>query len=353
MSTGSLLTDPGLRPSALETPHREGAGGGARLRDKYGREIHYLRVSLTDACNLRCVYCMPEHMQFRPREELLTFRELLRLIRRFHGLGFDKFRFTGGEPTLRPELVRLVAATSALPGHPLTALTTNGVTLPRLAGKLKDAGLRRVNISLDTLDPERFRRMSRRAGLEEVLRGIEAADAAGLEVKINAVAVQNFNEEDLVPLARLSLERAWQIRFLEMMPFGNNEGFQNGKRLERSGVRARIAEALGELTPVGEGLDGEAEVFRAPGARGTIGFISPVSDPFCASCNRARLTADGKLRLCLLKDDEVDLMSPMRGGASDSELDQKIRRGIFHKPWGHELAYDRFSRKRGMSEIGG
>jgi cyclic pyranopterin phosphate synthase len=324
-----------------------------RLEDMHGRQIHYLRVSLTDACNLRCVYCMPEKMTFRPQSELMTTGELIRLLDRCHALGFDKFRFTGGEPTLRPDLVDLVAHTASLPGRPFTAITTNGTLLTKLAEPLRAAGLRRVNVSLDTLDPVRFRRMARRGNLKKVLVGLQAAAEAGLEVKLNAVVVRNFNEEDVVDLAALSLEHPWQIRFLEMMPFGNNDTFQTGQRVEEEGSFARIQRALGHLEAVSEHRDGEAKVFRLSEAPGTVGFISPVTDPFCADCNRARLTADGKLRLCLLKDDEVDLLSPMRGGASDADLEQFVRDGIWHKPWGHDLAHDRFSQNRGMSEIGG
>jgi cyclic pyranopterin phosphate synthase len=324
-----------------------------RLEDMHGRQIHYLRVSLTDACNLRCVYCMPEEMTFRPKSELMTTGELVRLLDRCHALGFDKFRFTGGEPTLRSDLVDLVAHAASLPGRPFTAITTNGILLPKLAGPLREAGLRRVNVSLDTLDPERFRRMARRGNLEKVLDGLRAADAAGLEVKLNAVVVRNFNEEDVVDLAALSLEHSWQIRFLEMMPFGNNDAFQTGQRVEEGDTFARIQRALGRLEPVSEHRDGEAKVFRLSEASGTLGFISPVTDPFCADCNRARLTADGKLRLCLLKDDEVDLLTPMRAGAGDAALEQLVRDGIWHKPWGHDLAHDRFSTNRGMSQIGG
>ena len=324
-----------------------------QVTDKHGRVIHYLRISLTDACNLRCVYCMPEHMTFRPQSELLQTEELERLITRFHSLGFDKFRFTGGEPTLRPDLVRLVKHTAKLANAPTVAMTTNALELPSLARPLAEAGLQRVNVSLDTLDPTRFQRLTRWGRIDQVLRGLHAAEAEGLQIKINAVVVRNFNEEDVVDLARLSIEHDWQIRFLEMMPFANNEGFQTSERVDQRSIQARIEQELGTLESAGDALDGEARVFRLPKARGSLGFISPVSDPFCSDCNRVRLTADGKLRLCLLKDDEVDLMAPLREGAADGDLDQILRKGIFEKPWGHELANNRFSTNRGMSEIGG
>lgn len=324
-----------------------------RITDMHGRVIHYLRISLTDACNLRCVYCMPEHMKFRPQEELMSNGEIQRFLHAFHALGFDKFRFTGGEPTLRPDLVDLVRCASRLGGAPVTAITTNGVQLASLAKPLAEAGLKRVNVSLDTLDQDRFNQVTRWGDIRGVLRGLDAAEAAGLEIKLNAVVVQNFNESDVVELARLSLDRPWQIRFLEMMPFGNNDAFQNGSRIEQPGIQHRIEQEFGKLTPVGDGLDGETKVYQIDGAKGQVGFISPVSDPFCASCKRVRLTADGKLRLCLLKDDEVDLLRPMREGATDEEIAAMIREAVFLKPWGHELAHNRFSHNRGMSEIGG
>ena len=325
----------------------------AQISDKHGRIIHYMRISLTDACNLRCVYCMPELMRFRPKKELLQTHELERLINRFHDLGFDKFRFTGGEPTIRPDLVQLVQHAANLPGSPTVAITTNALRLSELAQPLADAGLHRVNVSLDTLNPHRFEKLTRRDRLPDVLAGLAAAEKAGLTIKLNAVVVRNFNEADIVELARLSLKHDWQMRFLEMMPFGNNEHFQLEERVEQPSIQAYIEEELGALSPVGDQLDGEARVFKLDGAPGSIGFISPVSEPFCASCNRVRLTADGKLRLCLLRDNEVDLMTPLRSGAEDAQLDDLIRAGVYHKPWGHDLAQNRFSTNRGMSEIGG
>ncbi|CUS02047.2 Cyclic pyranopterin monophosphate synthase [Candidatus Promineifilum breve] len=323
--------------------------------DRFGRNINYLRISLTDRCNLRCVYCMPEDMTFRPRSELLQDDELARLVRLFSGLGFHKFRLTGGEPTVRANVVQLVATMAATPGVEKLAMTTNGLLLDRLAQPLADAGLQRVNISIDTLDPHKFKKLTRWGEVEDVWRGIRAAEAAGLEIKLNAVVVRNYNDgEDVVDLARLTLYQPWQVRFIEMMPFGDVADFQLSGVVTQAELQETIAGALGELRPVNQGvLDGEASLFQLDGAPGKIGFISSISQPFCASCNRARLTADGRLRLCLLREKEVDLMTPLRAGATDEELEAIIKKGIWWKPWGHGLAQDVIPLNRVMSEIGG
>ncbi len=323
--------------------------------DQYRRDIDYLRISLTDVCNLRCVYCMPEHMAFRRPAELLTDAELFRLIALFARLGFRKIRFTGGEPTLRRGLVELVRHTVRQPGIRQVSLTTNGLMLDQLAQPLADAGLSSVNVSLDTLDPARFRELTRWGNVRDVLAGIKAAAAAGLRLKLNAVPIRGVNDTDgAVALARLTLEHDWQVRFIEVMPFANNAGFQTGHIVREAELRARLEEALGPLESLHAGqLDGEARMFRVPGAPGAIGFISPVSSPFCAACNRVRLTADGRLRLCLLRDDEGDLRELLRGGANDEELEAVIRSAIHRKPWGHDLARDLIPISRGMSEIGG
>ncbi len=323
--------------------------------DRYGRRIHYLRISVTDHCNLRCIYCMPEEMVFRPTAELMQDDEILRLVRIFAGLGFDKYRLTGGEPTVRAGIVSLVKSISQTPGVISVTMTSNGVLFSRLAGELADAGLKRVNFSLDTLDPEKFKRFTRWGSLEEVWQGIEAAERVGLApIKINAVVVRNHNEEDIVPLARLTLERPWQVRFIEMMPFGGKTDFQRSNVVTSDDVRARIEQELGGLTPLNEGkLDGEARVFRVDGAMGTLGFISTISQPFCSSCSRVRLTADGRLRLCLLHDKEIDLLTPMRCGATDLEMTELIRGAVWDKPWGNQLAQGLIPLNRAMSQIGG
>lgn len=323
--------------------------------DRFGRNIHYLRISLTDHCNLRCVYCMPEDMTFRPNAELMQDDELLLLVRLFTELGFDKFRLTGGEPTVRAGIVDLVRGIAATPGVRSLSMTTNGVLLGRLARPLAEAGLQRVNVSLDTLDPEKFRRLTRWGKLEQVWEGIRAAEAAGLvPVKINAVVVRGYNEPDVVELARLTLEHPWQVRFIEMMPFAGATELQRSQVVTAAEIQERIRAALGPLEVANGGrLDGEARLFRLPGARGDLGFISSVTQPFCASCTRARLTADGRLRLCLLRDGEVDLLTPLRAGAGLEELRRLVLDGIWNKPWGHGLAEGVIPLSRVMSEIGG
>ncbi len=323
--------------------------------DRFGRNIHYLRISLTDKCNLRCVYCMPEDMVFRPNAELMQDDELLKLVKLFTSLGFDKFRLTGGEPTVRLHVVNLVRAIADTPGVESISMTTNGVLLKKLARPLKEAGLQRVNISLDTLDPERFRRITRRGKFEDVWEGILEAERVGLTpVKLNAVVVRGFNDQDVVDMARLTCDHPWQIRFIEMMPFAGATDFQQSQVVKAKEMQEKIVAELGPLELLNEGaLDGEARIYRLPGARGELGFISSVSLPFCATCTRARLTADGKLRLCLLREKEVDLLTPLRQGATLEDLRQIILDGIWHKPWGHGLGEGEVALNRVMSEIGG
>lgn len=323
--------------------------------DRFGRNIHYLRISLTDHCNLRCVYCMPEDMTFRPNAEMMQDDEVLLLVQLFAKLGFDKIRLTGGEPTVRAHVVDLVREIAAVPGVNSLSMTTNGVLLGKLAEPLQQAGLQRVNISLDTLDPAKFKRLTRWGSFQQVWEGIEAAERAGLTpVKLNAVVVRGYNESDVVDLAALTLEHSWQVRFIEMMPFAGATELQQGQVVKAQEMIERIDTALGALEPLNGGiLDGEARLYRLPGAQGTVGFISSVSLPFCASCTRARLTADGKLRLCLLREKEVDLLTPLRQGASLEDLRQIILDGIWQKPWGHGLAQGTVPLNRVMSEIGG
>jgi cyclic pyranopterin phosphate synthase len=326
-----------------------------RALDAFGRHIHYLRVSLTDKCNLRCVYCMPEQMVFRPNEDLLTDDELFVVLQAMSNLGFDKFRLTGGEPTVRPNLVNIIRNISALPHTREIAMTTNGIRLAQLAQPLKDAGLARVNISIDSLDPAKFKRITRWGNVNDVLAGIRASEQAGLlPIKLNAVVIREFNEDDVAPLAALTLDNPWQFRFIEVMPFADVAEFQQASIVTTAEMIDRIQLALGPLSLENEGqLDGEAKVYRLPNAQGTVGFISPVTAPFCASCNRVRLTADGTLRLCLLKDGELDLKTPLRRGASVDDLTSLAQEAIWRKPWGHDLAHGIIPMNRIMSEIGG
>lgn len=323
--------------------------------DQYGRSINYLRISLTDKCNLRCVYCMPEDITFRPRAELLQDDEILRLVRLFTEVGFHKFRLTGGEPTVRANCVEIVEAIAQTPGVETVVMTTNGLLLDKMAQPLAAAGLQRVNISIDTLNPEKFKKLTRWGDVGDVWRGIHAAEAAGLGVKLNSVVVRGYNDEqDVIDMARLTLENAWQVRFIEMMPFGDVADFQQAGIVSEQELRERIAAALGPLSVVNGGqLDGEASLYQLPHALGTLGFISSVTQPFCASCTRARLTADGRLRLCLLREREVNLLDPLRQGATDTEMLDIITKAIWRKPWGHKLDQDIIPLNRVMSEIGG
>jgi cyclic pyranopterin phosphate synthase len=323
--------------------------------DRFGRNIHYLRISLTDHCNLRCVYCMPEDMTFRPNAELMQDDEIAMLTRLFASLGFDKIRLTGGEPTVRANVVDIVRDIAGTPGIRSVSMTTNGMLLSRMAGKLADAGLQRVNISIDTLNPEKFKRLTRWGKLEDVWEGILAAEKAGLKpIKLNAVVVRGYNESDVVDIARLTLEHPWQVRFIEMMPFAGATDIQVGQVITSDEIKERIEDSLGDMQDANDGnLDGEARLYRLPNAKGDVGFISSVTHPFCASCTRARLTADGRLRLCLLREKEVDLLTPLRAGATIDELRQIILDGVWGKPWGHGLAEGVIPLNRVMSEIGG
>jgi cyclic pyranopterin phosphate synthase len=323
--------------------------------DRYGRRLNYLRISLTDHCNLRCLYCMPEEMVFRPSAELMQDDEILTLLKLFVSLGFDKVRLTGGEPTIRAHVIDLVDRISHTPGVRTLTMTTNGILLSKLAEPLAQAGLQRVNISLDTLSPDKFQTLTRWGSLKDVWSGIHAAEKAGLTpIKINAVVVRGYNEADMVDLARLTLDYPWQVRFIEMMPFGGNNDFQTSQLVTASEMHAYLEPIIGPLEMVnGGGLDGEARIFHLPHSQGNIGFISSVTTPFCHSCTRARLTADGHLRLCLLREGEVDLLTPLRAGASMDELRQLIIGGLWHKPWGHALAEGLVPLNREMNEIGG
>jgi cyclic pyranopterin phosphate synthase len=298
---------------------------------------------------------MPEAMTFRPNAELMQDDEVLALVRLFANIGFVKFRLTGGEPTVRANIVDLVREIAHTKGVCSLSMTTNGVTLPKLAGPLAQAGLQRVNISVDTLNPEKFKRLTRWGSLEDVWRGILAAEEAGLQpIKLNAVVVRGYNQSDVIDLARLTQEHDWQVRFIEMMPFAGATDFQIMQTVTAQDIINQIEAKLSSLEMVNGGhLDGEARLYKLRNARGDIGFISSVTEPFCASCTRARLTADGRLRLCLLREGEVDLLTPLRAGASQSELRDLIINALWNKPWGHGLADGIIPMNRTMSEIGG
>jgi cyclic pyranopterin phosphate synthase len=319
------------------------------------RDAFYLRISLTDRCNFRCLYCMPAvGMKFQPRDELLTDDELIRLVGLFAEAGVTKLRLTGGEPTIRPHLVELVRAFKSFPNITEIAMTTNALILSRNAGELKEAGLDRINVSIDTLDPVKFKFMTRGGRFDLVWQGIEEADRVGLgPIKLNSVVVRGQNDHEVAEMARLTLDRPWQVRFLEIMPMEGVGMVYDEGLVTSEETRRELERTFGPLEQLEANPSDPARLWRIPGAKGTIGFISPISEPFCETCNRIRLTADGNLRLCLLHPDEVNLRDMMRAGATDGELMAALRGGVWRKPWGHRVAEGERNTVRGMSQIGG
>jgi GTP 3',8-cyclase len=326
------------------------------LADAFQRPITYLRVSVTDKCNLRCVYCMPETgLAWLQRDEILTYEEIVRIVRAAASVGVRAIRLTGGEPLVRRNLDRLVASISAVPGIDDVALSTNALLLEEQVDALAAAGLRRVNVSLDTLRAGRFERIARRPGLDRVLRGIDAAIAAGLTpVKLNCVVMRGENDDEIADFAALTRERPVFMRFIEVMPVHENLGLQRDAYVSSDEILARVA-AVERIEPVpGPPGNGPARYFAYPGAPGAVGVISPLSHDYCERCNRVRLTADGRLRLCLFGDQHVDLRTPLRTGASDAEVAQLLTASMSIKPERHHLRLgEASSRMRAFSEIGG
>lgn len=323
--------------------------------DQLGRPISYLRVSVTDRCNLRCVYCMPEEgVPLHSHEEILRYEEIARIVRVAAELGISKVRLTGGEPLVRLGLVELVRMIAAIPGVDDLSMTTNGILLAKYALPLAQAGLRRVNVSLDTFRPDRFRSITRVGKLEDVLEGIAAAHQAGLRpVKINMVVVRGLNDDEIVDFARRTVEDGWHVRFIEIMPLGAGGLWAGNGYVSSAEIRRAIEEALGPLEAAALDGNGPARYWRLGNAEGTIGFISPVSEHFCQGCNRLRLTADGRLLPCLLSEAEIDLRAPLRQGCDDDELRELFRSAIRAKPRGHRLAEQRVPQARLMSQTGG
>jgi cyclic pyranopterin phosphate synthase len=291
--------------------------------------------------------------EFNSSGELMTEDELLRLLKLATRLGFDRIRLTGGEPTVRTNLVSIVARIAELAAVKDIAMTTNGMQLERLAEPLARAGLVRVNISVDSLDADQFEKITRFGKFDSVWRGVLAAERAGLKpIKLNAVILRGYNENHLTQLAHLTLEHPWDMRFIEVMPVGSLANFQIDALVTVAEMKQRIEAEFG-LEELGWNGHSPFRPYRLPGGMGTLGFISSVSDPFCAGCDRVRLTADGRLRLCLLRDDAVDLLTPMRAGVSDRVLLSLLRTSVYLKPWGHGLAEDVHPRDQVMSKIGG
>ncbi len=333
-----------------------GAPRGAPLVDQFRRPITYLRISVTDRCNLRCTYCMPEAgLPWIASRDILSFDEIERVVRAAALTGVRSIRLTGGEPLARPDLPRLVARLSAVAGIDDLSLSTNGLRLAELAAPLAAAGLRRVNVSLDTLRADRFVAIARRPGLERVLSGIEAALDAGLRpVKINCVVMRGRNDDELADFAKFASTRAVYVRFIEVMPVVENAVVQAEQYVSSDEILARLR-ADEALVPVdGPQGNGPARYFAAPGSRGAVGVISPLSHEYCDRCNRVRLTADGRLRLCLFGDYDIDLRTPLRAGATTDELAELFRGGMLIKPERHHLRLgEAGSRMRAFSEIGG
>lgn len=326
---------------------------GEPLVDAYGRQVTDLRISITDRCNFRCVYCMPaEGMTWLPREEILTFEEIERLAALFvDRFGIESIRLTGGEPTVRAHLPVLVGKLGRLPAD--LALTTNGATLRLLAHDLAAAGLRRVNVSCDSLRPDRFVALTRRDELARVLDGIDAAIEAGLQpVKVNAVLVRGVNDDEVLDFARYGRERGVGVRFIEFMPL-DADGEWSADRVVPAGEIVATIDEVFPLEPIRRGHE-PAERFRYRDGQGEVGVIASVTQPFCGSCDRVRLTAEGALRTCLFAVDETDLRGPMRAGASDDDLADLIRRAVAGKWAGHGIGTVQFIRpRRSMSQIGG
>jgi cyclic pyranopterin phosphate synthase len=327
-----------------------------QLADAFSRPITYLRISVTDRCNLRCTYCMPEAgLPWIEKTEILTFEEIERVVRGAAAVGVRSIRLTGGEPLVRRELARLVERLAAIEGIEDIALSTNGLLLAGLARDLASAGLRRVNVSLDTLRADRFAAIARRPGLERVLAGIDAATESGLApIKINCVVMRGCNDDELADFAAMTRVRPVYVRFIEMMPVVENADDQRDQYLSCDDILGRL-QSLGNLEPsTGPGGNGPARYFAFAGAPGAVGVISPLSHEYCDRCNRVRLTADGRLRLCLFGNHEIDLRTPVRAGATQSEISQLFRTGMLIKPERHHLKLgEPGSRMRAFSEIGG
>ena len=328
-----------------------------KLVDTFGRVHNNLRISVTDRCNIRCFYCMPEdNPVFMERREILTFEEIERFVRVAVRLGINKVRLTGGEPLVRHDLPVLVGKLAAIPEITDLALTTNGILLPEQAGQLYDAGLRRINIHLDTLDPAKFRQIVRRDMFARVLEGIFACKRLGYgPIKLNAVAVRGLIEEDLVPLAQFGRKHGIEVRFIEFMPLDADGQWQRDKVLFAADILETLSYEIAPLVTVpDQDTRAPASEFMFSDGVGRIGIIASVSRPFCMSCNRIRLTADGKLRNCLFALDELDVKAVMRGGGSDDDIIQLIRRSVHDKWEGHEINTARFVQPpRPMYAIGG
>ena len=324
------------------------------LSDSFQRPINYLRISVTDRCNLRCIYCMPSCGVYpMSHRDILTYEEIHTIAQAAAELGISKIRLTGGEPLVRSGLPNLVQMLAHIDGIDDIALTTNGTLLTRYATELKEAGLQRVNVSLDTLKPDKFEFITRHNLFRDVIEGIEVAKSVGLNpVKINVVVMAGINDDEFLDFANKTIDEGWHVRFIELMPLVG-EDTPTPQFIPVSDMRKRL-ESLGELEPCLPSVgNGPARYFRFPHTKGTIGFITPVSEHFCFQCNRLRLTSDGKLRPCLLAEDEIDLKQPLRNGISSAELKRLIKKAVAKKPLRHHLAEGCIPKDRPMTQVGG
>jgi cyclic pyranopterin phosphate synthase len=324
------------------------------LRDQFGRTIEYLRISVTDRCNFRCRYCMPiEGLPWLPKADILSYEEITEVVAQLAPLGLRRVRLTGGEPTIRPQLSTLVRQLRSIPAVEDIALSTNGVKLPALAAELAGAGLDRVNISADSLRPERIVAIARRNLGFDPVSAASAAQAAGLApIKLNTVVIRGTNDDEVADFARLTLDHPWHVRFIELMPVGEMEALTFDHVVPSDEILAHIGAALGTLEPAAGPArgNGPAQYWRVPGAAGSIGVITPMTHTYCERCNRVRLTADGRLRTCLFGDHEVDLRTPLRAGIP---LAPFVRQALAEKPQAHALLQRRNGGLRALSQVGG
>lgn len=325
-----------------------------QLASSFGRTIGYLRISVTTRCNLKCVYCRPSDLNFEERrDQFLEFDEMLRVVRVLAGAGLYKVRITGGEPLVRKGVADFVGEVAKIPGIRDLALSTNGLLLEKYSVQLAQNGLKRVNVSLDTLDAEMFRLITGGGRLQDVLRGLKAAQEAGLmPIKLNAVVTRGFNDDQVEELAALTFEEDWHVRFIEYMPIGGDRDLYQQRFVPAEEVKARLVRRFGPLEELEWGGVAAARDFKLRGGKGTIGFITPMTEHFCAGCNRLRLTADGKVRPCLLTEIETDILGPLRAGISDEELLKLLGVASQFKPEHHE-ALGAWRGQRNMVQIGG
>ena len=327
------------------------------LTDNLGRIHSNLRMSVTDRCNIRCFYCMPEeNVEFKPRHEILSFEELIRFARITSGMGVNRIRLTGGEPLVRKDLAKLIAQLKQLKGITDIALTTNAVLLAEQAESLKEAGLDRINISLDTLNDDTFFRLSRRRGIEKVLDGISAAQDVGIQtIRLNAIAIRGLTETEIIPLAEFAIQRALELRFIEFMPLDADDNWGSQAVLTGQEIRQVLEDEFGKLIAAERPDNSQPAVdFRFANSKGRIGFINPVSQPFCDACNRLRITAEGKVRNCLFSIEEWDARALLRNGSSDDQIEQLVRDCVAHKKPAHGIDTPDFEKpNRAMYQIGG